>query len=149
MSRFATVLALALVVGCGGSGSSSGGSAEPQPAAPSAGDKAAAEARLRERHLAGCGALCPRLTQCAVAEGRASADKLSPEERAALDDEAVLARNTEQCQNDCEATEPSPRQVAVIEKCVADESAPAADAQPSLEACTAFLACLDQAQPRP
>src|SRR5687768_659416 len=70
MTRAVRVAALAaLLAACGGGGPpAGGGSVEPDDAEAR---ERAAEARLRERQTGMCEGLCPRMTECALADARA------------------------------------------------------------------------------
>jgi hypothetical protein len=140
MSARVTALSigLAVFVACGGSAPAP---APPGSSAPA--DPQSADDRLAMAGAAECERMCPTLTGCAVAKGRA-ADDLSAEDRAALDDRQTLQRNTQECLDGCKSASLSPRQVRALAAC--NDAMPAGE--PTVDSCGSFLACLDAVQPR-
>lgn len=74
---------------------------------------------LQRRQRAACAALGPKLTQCAVADARAS---LSPAELAKLDIAHTAPKHTEVFIDECNGEQYSSRQVRVLEVCFREES---------------------------
>lgn len=90
-------------------------------------------ARLRARQEAACEKVSQVVTTCAVAEARAT---LSPKELAELDLENTAPRHQAKYMAACIASDMSPRQVKVFERCLADTT------------CSVFIPCLDEAKPK-
>lgn len=129
------VLALSACSGKGGEGPS-----EPTPPAQEAASDRDAKreralARLKARQQAACEQMTTILTDCAVAEARA---QMSPKELAELDLENTAPRHRQKMEDECLAVDMSPRQVKVIESCLATDTS-----------CDAFVPCLDAAQKQP
>jgi hypothetical protein len=74
---------------------------------------------LQRRQRTACVALGPKLTQCAVADARAS---MSPAELAKLDIGHTAPKHTEVFIDECSAEQYSSRQVRVLEVCFREES---------------------------
>ena len=74
---------------------------------------------LQRRQRAACDALGPKLTQCAVADARAS---MSPAELAKLDIVHTAPKHTEVFIDECNGEQYSSRQVRVLEVCFREES---------------------------
>ncbi len=74
---------------------------------------------LQRRQRAACTALGPKLTQCAVADARAS---MSPAELAKLDIAHTAPKHTEVFIDECNGEQYSSRQVRVLEVCFREES---------------------------
>jgi hypothetical protein len=83
---------------------------------------------------AACESLAPRLTDCAIADARAT---MSPDELAKLDLEKTAPVHTQKFLESCKAQTLSSRQVRVYEVCQREES----DCEP-------LIACLDNASPQ-
>lgn len=92
-------------------------------------------AALKARQQAACEQMSEILTDCAVQDAR---KQMSPKELAELDLENTAPRHRAEVQDQCLAVDMSPRQVRVIESCLAKDTA-----------CTVFLPCLDAAQGKP
>ncbi len=93
-------------------------------AAPSAGAIASIAptvqiSELQRRQRAACAALGPKLTQCAVADARAS---MSPADLAKLDIAHTAPKHTEVFIDECNAEQYSSRQVRVLEVCFREET---------------------------
>lgn len=88
---------------------------------------------IERRRDAACAALGPRLTECAIADARAT---MTPEELAKLAIEETAPKHTEEFIESCQAQALSSRQVRVYEVCLREESA-----------CEPLIACLDNARP--
>ena len=81
------------------------------------------------RRDAACEELGPRLTDCAIADARAT---MTAEELAKLDLEKTAPRNTEEFIAACKRQQLSSRQVRVYEVCLREETE-----------CEPLIACLD------
>lgn len=119
-------LALALVVGCGGGQHPDAGSADPVPVYKDT------RSPIEKRRDLGCEALQPKLTQCALADAKAT---MSPKELAELKPEELLAKHKAVFLKQCESSAMSSRQVRVLEVCNQQESAcdPLAECLKNLE----------------
>lgn len=89
---------------------------------------------LQKRQGAACEELGPKLTECAVADARAT---MSAEELAKLDIENTAKIHTREFVKSCKAQTMSSRQVRVYEVCMREESE-----------CGALTACLENASPK-
>jgi hypothetical protein len=89
--------------------------------------------RLKVRQEAACEQVSPVVTECAIADARAT---MKPEEFAKLDVERLRPVHLARYQDECTASDMSPRQVKIFEECMADTT------------CEVFLACLDKARPQ-
>jgi hypothetical protein len=131
------MLPAAACSGGGGEGSGAPREAARQPAsAPPAGSSEPAagssEAKLRAAQASAVEAMCERLVQCAVESARAN---MTPDEVAELNLDETAPRLREQCQEDGDKSQLSPRQVRVVQRCV-NEAAE----------CEALQTCLEQAR---
>lgn len=125
MSRLSIVAALlAGLAACG----SKPHAADPLPDPP-ADDRT----EIERRRDAACEALGPRLTECAIADARAT---MSPEELAKLDIEKTAPVHTRKFVEQCQGQALSSRQVRVYEVCLREETE-----------CEALIACLEHAAP--
>lgn len=88
---------------------------------------------IERRRDTACAALGPRLTECAIADARAT---MTPEELAKLAIEETAPKHTEEFIDSCQAQALSSRQVRVYEVCLQEETA-----------CDPLIACLDNARP--
>jgi hypothetical protein len=88
---------------------------------------------LERRQGAACEALGPRLTDCAIADARAT---MTPEQLAELDVEKTAPVHTREMIKQCKDQTMSSRQVRVYEVCMREETE-----------CDALTACLENAQP--
>lgn len=88
---------------------------------------------LERRRDVACAALGPRLTECAIADARAT---MTPEELAKLAIEETAPKHTEEFIDSCQTQSLSSRQVRVYEVCLREETA-----------CEPLIACLDNARP--
>jgi len=88
---------------------------------------------LQRRQHAACAALGPKLTECAVADAKAS---MSAAELAKLDLQRTGPKHTEVFIDDCSAESYSSRQVRVLEVCFHEETE-----------CEALSACLANIAP--
>jgi hypothetical protein len=116
---------LVLLVACGGGGANT---PPPDP------DPTPTRTELQARQAAACEQAGPRLTDCAIADAKAS---LPPEEVAKLDLEKTRPIHTREFIKECSEGYMSSRQVRVYEVCLREEAA-----------CDALLACLDNAKPQ-
>jgi hypothetical protein len=87
---------------------------------------------IQKRRDAACEHIQPKLTQCAVADAKAT---MSPKELADLKPDELLAKHKAEFLKQCEGSEMSSRQVRVLEVCDRDESAcdPLAECLKNLE----------------
>jgi hypothetical protein len=119
-----------LLLGCGCGNKNKGGGddtlPDPAPAPPS-------QSELEKRQGAACEQLGPRLTDCAIADARAT---MTPEQLAELDVEKTAPVHTREMIKQCKEQSMSSRQVRVYEVCMREETA-----------CDALTACLENAQP--
>ncbi len=88
---------------------------------------------LAKRQGAACEALGPRLTECAIADARAT---MPPAELAKLDIENTAPIHTREFVKSCKAQSLSSRQVRVYEVCMREETE-----------CGPLTACLENASP--
>ena len=121
-------LALALLVACGGGQhpDSGAGSADPVPVYKDT------RSPIEKRRDLGCEALQPKLTQCALADAKAT---MSPKELAELKPEELLAKHKAVFLKQCKGSAMSSRQVRVLEVCNQQETAcdPLAECLKNLE----------------
>ena len=96
-------------------------------------DDPPAGTEIERRRDAACVALGPRLTECAIADARAT---MSAEEFAKLDLEKTSPVHTQKFIESCQGQTLSSRQVRVYEVCLKEESE-----------CEPLIACLDNEQP--
>lgn len=89
---------------------------------------------LQKRQGAACEALGPKLTECAIADARAT---MPPEELAKLDVENTGPVHTREFVKSCKAQTLSSRQVRVYEVCMREETE-----------CGPLTACLENASPK-
>lgn len=126
MSRLAPIVSvLVFALGCGD---------KPAARAPDNRGTSPVQSELERRRDAACESLAPRLTDCAIADARAT---LSPEELAKLDLEKTAPVHTQKFLESCKAQTLSSRQVRVYEVCQREESG-----------CEPLIACLDNASPQ-
>ncbi|MBK9034085.1 MAG: hypothetical protein IPL61_22920 [Myxococcales bacterium] len=127
MIRVSSVIVIALAVAaCGGSHPAPSSPDEPAPPP----DR---RTELERRRDAACEALGPRMTDCAIADARAT---MSPEELAKLEIESTAPVHTKKFVESCQAQSLSSRQVRVYEVCLREE-----------QECDPLIACLDNARP--
>jgi hypothetical protein len=88
---------------------------------------------IKRRQLAACEALGPKITECAIADAKAS---MTPEKFADLKVAVTGPKNTEEFIKACGAEGYSSRQVRVLEVCFQEESQ-----------CAPLLACLQNLAP--
>lgn len=93
----------------------------------------APQTELQKRQAAACEQLGPRLTDCAIADARAT---MTPEQLAELDIEKTGPVHTREAIQQCKEQTLSSRQVRVYEVCMREETA-----------CDALTACLENAAP--
>ena len=125
MTRLSIVVALLVgLAACGGT---------PRTAAPLPDPPADDRTEIERRRDAACEALGPRLTECAIADARAT---MSPEELAKLDIEKTAPVHTRKFVEECQGQALSSRQVRVYEVCLREEAE-----------CEPLIACLDHASP--
>ena len=117
-------LILATLVACGGS--------HPQPTADPAPAYQDTRTAIEKRRDAGCEAIQPKLTQCALDDAKAT---MSPKELAELKPEDLLAKHKAEFLKQCKSSSMSSRQVRVLEVCDKEESAcdPLAECLKNLE----------------
>ncbi|MBL8621157.1 MAG: hypothetical protein JNK64_07630 [Myxococcales bacterium] len=125
MTRLSIVVAL--VAGLAACGS------KPRAADPLPDPPADDRTEIERRRDAACEALGPRLTECAIADARAT---MSPEELAKLDIEKTAPVHTRKFVEQCQSQALSSRQVRVYEVCLREETE-----------CEPLIACLDHAAP--
>lgn len=132
---FVVVSALALAA-CGSKGTKSGdGDTLPDDLHPKGnGSGPPPMTELEKRQAAACEALGPKLTECAVADARAT---MSAEELAKLDIEATAPVHTREFVKSCKAQTMSSRQVRVYEVCMHEETD-----------CAPLTQCLENASPK-
>jgi predicted small lipoprotein YifL len=92
------------------------------------------QTELEKRQGAACEELGPKLTECAIADARAT---MSPDELAKLDVENTGKIHTREFVKSCKAQTMSSRQVRVYEVCMREETE-----------CGALTACLENASPK-
>ena len=125
MTRISIAAALlGAVAACGGT---------PRAADPLPDPPADTRTELERRRDAACEALGPRLTECAIADARAT---MSPEELAKLDIEKTAPVHTRKFVEECQGQSLSSRQVRVYEVCLREETE-----------CGPLTECLDHARP--
>ncbi|ACY16238.1 hypothetical protein [Haliangium ochraceum] len=133
-----TAFALAACSSASHSGSTGpggdGAQVESEEAAREREARAAAMAELRRRQEAACEGAAGALFTCAVADAEAN---MSAEEFAALEVDTLESAYRADFIDSCTANQMSLRQVKVYEQCLGDT------------ACEVFIACLDEAKPRP
>ena len=88
---------------------------------------------IEVRRDAACEALGPRITDCSIADAKAT---MTAAELAKLDLEKTAPKHTEEFVAECKRQQLSSRQVRVYEVCVAEE-----------HECEPLLACLDNVNP--
>jgi hypothetical protein len=137
-TRFAAVLLFIAIAACGNKAKSGGDDTLPDDLHANGngggGETAAPPAtELEKRQAAACEQLGPRLTDCAIADARAT---MTPEQLAELDVEKTAPLHTRETVKACKAQDMSSRQVRVYEVCMREETA-----------CDALTACLENAQP--
>ena len=122
------LLLLALLLSACGNKNKGGGdeTVPPQPAP-------APQTELEKRQAAACEQLGPRLTDCAIADARAT---MTPEQLAELDIEKTAPVHTREMVQQCKEQTMSSRQVRVYEVCMREETA-----------CDALTTCLENAAP--
>jgi hypothetical protein len=118
-----------LLVACGG-----GGANAPKPDPDPDPDPGPQRSELQVRQDAACEQAGPRLTECAIADAKAS---MPAEELAKLDLEKTRPVHTREFIKECTAGYMSSRQVRVYEVCLREETE-----------CEAFLSCLENAKPQ-
>lgn len=91
------------------------------------------QTELQQRQGAACEQLGPRLTDCAIADARAT---MTPEQLAELDVERTAPLHTREMTKQCKEQTMSSRQVRVYEVCLREETE-----------CEALTACLENAKP--
>jgi len=135
-------LALAVVTACTSAGKPASQSpelAQSSEVAPPADEESQRRARalaaLQARQQAACDQLSTILSECAVADAKAS---LSAKELEDLDLDHTAPRHRAEVYGECLATDMSMRQVKVIESCIEKD-----------RHCDVFVPCLDAAQPEP
>jgi hypothetical protein len=132
-NRVVLIVWVAWLAAC--SGGTESGAAPSQPAEGGAGGgQPSAEAQLRAAQESAIQAMCERLVDCSVESARAS---MTPEELAKLDLEEMVPRARADCEEEYAGRRLSPRQVRVVQRCVADTGT-----------CDEMHTCLDQAKKR-
>lgn len=91
------------------------------------------QTELQQRQGAACEQLGPRLTDCAIADARAT---MTPEQLAELDVEKTAPLHTREMIKQCKEQTMSSRQVRVYEVCMREETE-----------CGPLTACLENAKP--
>ncbi|HET6611683.1 MAG TPA: hypothetical protein VFG83_06835 [Kofleriaceae bacterium] len=124
--------ALALFPGCGESQHpDSTGTSAAEPAEPAPEPVLTPEQAHQGNVVKACSAMCPRLTECAVADTR----KNSPKTLENIDVDALTAAHTKKCEDQCTDAGLSHRQLQVIEDCMNAGGD-----------CEAFVTCLEAAE---
>ena len=135
--RFVTIaMVLALVAACGNKGNSKSGDGDtlPDDLRSNGNGDPPPMTELEKRQSATCESLGPRITECAIADARAT---MTPEELAKLDVENTAPIHTREFVKSCKAQTLSSRQVRVYEVCQREETE-----------CEALTACLENASPK-
>jgi hypothetical protein len=132
MRYIVLVLMSVVVTACGAS--------KPVTPLPPADDKPQvlpmpAKTELEKRQQAACQAVGPTLTQCAIADAKAS---MTPEKFKDLQIEQTGPKHTAEFIDNCTKSPYSSRQVRVLEVCFAQEPQ-----------CEPLIACLDNLNPQP
>lgn len=131
MTRVSSVIVIALAsAACGGARPAPSSTVDPAVEPTGAPDR---RTELERRRDAACETLGPRMTDCAIADARAT---MSPEELAKLEIESTAPLHTKKFVEACQAQALSSRQVRVYEVCLREE-----------QACDPLIACLDNARP--
>lgn len=121
-------LACVLILGCGGGQhvKPGPGSGDPVPVYKDS------RSPIEKRRDLACEAIQPTLTQCAVADAKAT---MSPKELADLKPDELVAKHKAEFLKQCESSSMSSRQVRVLEVCNKEESAcdPLAECLKNLE----------------
>jgi hypothetical protein len=94
-----------------------------------------AKTELEKRQQSACNAVGPKLTQCAIADAKAS---MTPEKFKDLQIEQTGPKHTAEFVDSCTKSPYSSRQVRVLEVCFAQE-----------QQCEPLIACLDNLNPQP
>lgn len=133
---FVTIaLVLALVAACGSKNTASGdGDTLPDDLRANGNSDVPPATELEKRQGAACESLGPKLTECAIADARAT---MPPEELAKLDVENTGKIHTREFVKSCKAQTMSSRQVRVYEVCLREETE-----------CPALTTCLENASPK-
>jgi hypothetical protein len=118
---------LALAVACSG-GRSATGPTEPTPPPDP-------RPTIEKRRDTACDQLQPTLTECAIADAKAS---LSPAEYAKLKPEELRGKHKQQFLKECKGSQMSSRQVRVLEVCFREE-----------KQCGPLAECLANLKPQP
>jgi hypothetical protein len=134
LSALASAWLLSTIASCSSGSGKDGttignGSGSAEPLSPEEQKRRDALARLRTRQDATCESLGPRITECSIADARAT---MTPEELAELDLENTAPKHTADFIDQCKGADYSPRQVRVMEVCQAEETE-----------CAPMLSCLD------
>jgi hypothetical protein len=135
-TRYLTALlvaSLAVACACGSSTPPPEDTAQTRPETAEEAKRRQALERLKVRQEAVCEQVTPVVTECAIADARAT---MKPEEFAKLDVEGLRPVHRAEYQEGCISSDMSPRQVRVFEECLADTT------------CEVFVACLDKAKPQ-
>jgi hypothetical protein len=135
--RLVTLGFVLLLAACGSKSTKSGdGDTLPDDLHPNGngGGGEPAMTELEKRQAAACEQLGPKLTECAVADARAT---MSAEELAKLDIENTAPIHTREFVKSCKAQTMSSRQVRVYEVCMHEETE-----------CAALTQCLENANPK-
>jgi hypothetical protein len=132
----ALVLVFLAPAACGNKGNSKSGDGDtlPDDLRSTGNDDPPPASELEKRQGAACEELGPRLTECAIADARAT---MPPEELAKLDVENTAPVHTREFVKSCKAQTMSSRQVRVYEVCMKEETE-----------CAALTACLENASPK-
>jgi hypothetical protein len=107
---------LVLLIACGGSQHPDGagpGNSDPVPVYKDS------RTPLEKRRDDGCEAIQPKLTQCALADAKAT---MSPKELADLKPDELLASHKQKFLKECKGSAMSSRQVRVLEVCNKSET---------------------------
>jgi hypothetical protein len=127
------LLAAFLLLACGSSTPPPGDTAQARPETPEEAKRRQALEQLRVRQEAACEQVTPVVTECAIADARAT---MKPEEFAKLDVEKLRPVHRAEYHESCLASDMSPRQVRIFDECMADTT------------CEVFLVCMDRAKPQ-
>ncbi len=130
-----SVLLFVFYLGCGASTSTTNTSAS-NTAEDAPTRRAQAIQRLDARQQKACHAMCPRLTECVVADAKKNISPEKLKDGPSLEQLAPL--HTAKCNEECTANPLSLRQIRVYEDCTKQKQL----------ACGPLVDCLEQAQPQ-
>ena len=134
--RLVTIALVLSLAACGNKGNSKSGDGDtlPDDLRSNGNSDPPPATELEKRQGAACEELGPKLTECAIADARAT---MPPEELAKLDIEHTAPVHTREFVKSCKGQAMSSRQVRVYEVCMREETE-----------CAALTACLENASPK-